>query len=119
MPNDFENTDLLLWLEAQPHEVLDSLQYGVVKMDTNGTVVYYNQCETEITGVLKDTAMHKHFFTEVAPCTNNFMVADKYKNASLDERLQYIFTYVTQPIFVELRLLKAEATHQYMLVKKV
>ena len=47
------------------------------------------------------------------------MVAEKYKLAELDEELDYLFTYVTSPIKVRLRLLKSSAhTHQYLIAQK-
>jgi hypothetical protein len=47
------------------------------------------------------------------------LVAEKFKNAVLDEQVQYIFTYITQPIPVLLRLVKGIGNYQYLLVKKV
>ncbi len=99
---------------------LDKLEFGVVKMDLTGKVLLYNQAESTITGVTPDQATGKHFFTQIAPCTNNFMVALRYDEVPLDEELDYMFTYVTTPIRVRLRLLRASGSaHQYILVKKV
>lgn len=119
MKNEFDSPAILEWLDEQPNETLDSLPYGLVKMNKSGNVLFYNKEEEKITGVKRENTIGKHFFTQVAPCTNNFLVAEKYSNPDLDEQLQYIFTYVTQPISVQLRLLKSEGENQYMLVKKL
>ncbi len=119
MNNEFDSNDILEWLDEQPDEILDNLNFGLVKMSRTGTVVFYNKEEELITGVKRENSIGKHFFTQVAPCTNNFLVAEKYSKATLDEQVQYIFTYVTQPIPVQLRLLKGEGDNQYMLVKKL
>lgn len=117
--SEFSSHELLAWLETQEAAAYDALPYGVVKMNHDGTVVAYNATESAITGVAPENAKGQHFFTQVAPCTNNFMVAEKYKSAELDEELDYLFTYVTQPTKVRLRLLKSAArSHQYLLVQK-
>ncbi len=119
MHNLFSSTDLLAWLEQQPNEIFDELPYGIVKMNLDGVVVYYNKQESAITGVDPEMAKGKNFFVQIAPCTNNFMVAEKYKQTELDESLDYLFTYVTTPTKVKLRLLKSfNYSHQYMLVHK-
>jgi len=99
---------------------LDELPFGVVKMDLTGKVLVYNQAESRIAGVAPEQAIGKHFFSQVAPCTNNFMVASRYEQAPLDEELDYIFTYVITPTRVRLRLLRAtDSSYQYLLVKSV
>ena len=42
MKIDFSSKDLLASLESQSNAFYDELPFGVVKMDANGTVVYYN-----------------------------------------------------------------------------
>jgi photoactive yellow protein len=99
---------------------LDDLAFGVVKMDLTSKVLAYNQAESRIAGVAPQQAIGKHFFSQVAPCTNNFMVASRFDQSPLDEELDYIFTYVTTPTRVRLRLLRAsESAYQYLLVKSI
>jgi photoactive yellow protein len=119
MSKNFDSPDILVWLNEQQDDALDKLNFGIVKMNFTGQVIFYNQEESVIAGVSKENAIGKHFFTQVAPCTNNFLVAEKFKNAVLDEQVQYIFTYITQPIPVLLRLVKGTGDYQYLLVKKV
>ena len=119
MSAEFSSTEIFAWLEKQDEPVYNSLPFGVVQMSSDGTVLAYNKTESEIAGVAPENAKGKHFFTEVAPCTNNFMVAEKYTSPELDEELDYMFTYITQPMKVRLRLLKsASHAHQYLLVQK-
>jgi hypothetical protein len=50
----------------------------------------------------------KHFFEEVAPCMNNFMVAQRFDDEdALDDILPYVLTLRMRPTPVRLRLLKA------------
>lgn len=116
---EFSDATIFNWLENQTENSFNEVPFGVVKMNHKGEVTFYNKHESEITGVEPSTTIGKVFFTQVAPCTNNFMVAEKYKQDELDEELDYLFTYVTTPTKVRLRLLKsAQFAHQYMLVRK-
>lgn len=116
----FAETGLCELLNQESDSGLDELPFGVVKMDLTGTVLAYNQAESRIAGVAPEQAIGKHFFSQVAPCTNNFMVASRYEQAPLDEELDYMFTYVTTPTRVRLRLLRAsESAYQYLLVKNI
>lgn len=119
MSPEFSSVNIIAWLEEQGDQVYNSLPFGLVKMNTDGIIVAYNKAESDIAGVATENAIGKHFFTGVAPCTNNFMVAEKYNSPEVDEELDYMFTYVTQPTKVRLRLLKSAGhSHQYLLVKK-
>lgn len=113
----FDDPQLAQWLDNNPETVFDNLTFGVVKMNYDGQVTYYNKTQSGISGVAPENAKGKHFFTQVAPCTNNFMVSEKYKADKLDETLAYMFTYITQPTPVTLRLIKGNAGNQYLLAK--
>jgi photoactive yellow protein len=119
MEKSFQSPKLAEWLKAKTENDYDQLEFGLVKMDVKGIVTAYNRAESEIAGVKKENAIGKHFFTQIAPCTNNFMVAEKYKDETLDELVPYIFTYITKPTKVTLRLLKDDSGYQYLLVQKV
>ena len=106
------------WLDSHSAENFDSLPFGVVKMDYRGIVISYNQTQSNLSGILKENAIGKHFFTQVAPCTNNFMVSEKYNAQQLDEIMPYMFTYITKPTLVDLRLIKGSKGNQYLLAKK-
>lgn len=109
--NDLDSMDL-----AQ----LDALDFGVVKMDLSGIVTVYNRAESDFSGLTSERVVGRHFFSDVAPCTNNFMVAQKYQdNDELDETIDYVFTLRMTPTPVTLRLLRSVAAEsQYMLVYK-
>lgn len=114
---EFNDPELLPWLETHSEETFDSLPFGVVKMNQEGTITAYSAALSALAGISKENAVGKNFFTQVAPCTNNFMVAEKYKMDSLDESMPYMFTYVTKPTPVLLRLLKGNKGYQYLLAK--
>jgi photoactive yellow protein len=93
----------------------NAAKFGIVKMDHKGTVTDYNDNQATHTGMSKGAVMGKHFFTQVAPCTNNFLVGQKFeKETSLDNKLAYTFTIKMAPTPVNLRLLK-DTSAQYLL----
>lgn len=116
---NFSSPELLDWLEGLTNEQIDQLPFGVVRMTREGIVVAYCKSESHITGIAPEYALGKYYFTQIAPCANNMMVAAKYALPSLDEELDYILTYVCAPVRVRLRLLKSpDSRYQYFLVNR-
>lgn len=113
MPNrlmEFASPDLAAQLLKSAPAELDALPFGVVRMDTKGVVEFYNTFESRLSGMSPETVLGKHFFTEIAPCTNNFMVAERFASEPLlDATIDYVFTYRMAPTKVRLRLLRDEA----------
>jgi photoactive yellow protein len=107
-------------LEPMSQQDMDQLDFGVIRMDRNARIKAYNKFESDLSGKQVEEVLGKDFFQQVAPCTNNFMVAEKYNTeAALDEELDYIFTYLMQPTKVKLRMLCSPGQdHQYLLVQK-
>ena len=97
----------------------DALDFGLVAMDLAGTVLAYNELETQFAGVSARHAVGLVFFTDIAPCTNNYLVSGRFdEEAQLDETIDYVFTVKMRPKVVRLRLLKNERSErQYLAVK--
>jgi photoactive yellow protein len=120
LPVGFASADLFNWLEtAAPHE-LDDLPFGLVAMAHDGTVEHYNLAEARLSGLTPDRVIGRNFFTAVAPCTNNFMVAYRFESEpELDSVVDYVFTFRLAPMKVRLRLLQHHgARHMYLAVDK-
>lgn len=117
---NFDHPDLLTELENATTGALDAADFGVVRMKGDGAVLAYNVYESRLSGLSPEGVAGKNFFTQVAPCTNNFMVAERYQaREALDAMLDYVFTYKMKPTKVRLRLLKrAGAVEQYLAVVK-
>jgi photoactive yellow protein len=115
--NDPRAHDALLNMDA---EALDKLEFGVVGLDSQHITVFYNRHESRLSGLSPERVLGKHFFSEVAPCTNNYLVALRYEEEDeLDECVDYVFTLRMKPRAVELRLLKNGAGKtQYLLVRE-
>ncbi len=119
----FDAPDLWTALEklyVEP-ERYDALDFGLVAMDADGVVTAYNTQESQLAGIPPASALGLNFFTDVAPCTNNYLVAGRFEDAArLDETINYVFTVKMRPTRVRLRLLKDNtASRQYLAVQWV
>lgn len=114
-----EQEDLPTVLDELDADELDELSFGVVRMDRAGRVVAYNRAEAELSGLEPENVTGEDFFVQVAPCTNNFLVAQRYADEdALDELIDYVFTYRMVPTEVRIRMIKRpESPYQYLLVE--
>ncbi len=113
----YDAPDIAATLAAMADHELDALPFGVVEMDRQGTVLRYNATESRASGLPPDRVIGRHFFRDVAPCTDNRLVAERYALDALDETLKYTFSLRMQPVPVTLRMLKpAGSGRMYLLV---
>jgi photoactive yellow protein len=105
-------------------EQLDRLDFGVIGFDADSNVCNYNQTESEAAGLSPSRVLGQPLFTNVAPCLNNFMVAQRFEDAqdedsALDDTIDYVLTLRMRPVKVKLRLLAAPGGKQrYVLVQR-
>jgi photoactive yellow protein len=116
----FDDEDLATVLDGLEAVDLDRLAFGVVRMTHDGRVVAYNSAEADVSGLDPAEVIGQDFFVQVAPCTNNYLIAQRYLDEEqLDEELEYVFTYRMLPTPVRLRLIKRPASeYQYLLVRR-
>jgi len=89
-------------------ERLDEMLFGVIGFKSDAIVTIYNATESRNAGLRPQRVLGKHFFGEVAPCMNNFMVAQRFEDEDvLDDIVPYVLTLRMRPTPVRLRLLKA------------
>jgi photoactive yellow protein len=120
----FSAPDLCTRLEQLDADALDALDFGVIGFGADTTVTRYNRLESEAAGLTPSRVVGQPLFTNVAPCLNNFMVAQRFEDAedgatSLDETIDYVLTLRMRPVKVALRLLAApDAATRYVLVQR-
>jgi len=116
----FESADVYDELLAASDVELGDVDFGVIGLGHDHRVVFYNRAESALSGLSAERVIGRHFFTEVAPCTNNFMVAHRFETEeSLDATIDYVFTLRMKPTPVRLRLLRrAVASRQFLLVQR-
>jgi len=107
-------------LESLSPDELDALPFGVVGMAASGETEIYNATESRIAGLRPARVLGKPFFTEVAPCMNNNLVAHRFDNEpELDATINYVLTLRMKVTPARLRLLRSgSARRHYLLVQR-
>ncbi|HEX5341653.1 MAG TPA: phosphonate transporter [Duganella sp.] len=122
---DFEQPGLAALLADMDEAALDALQFGVIGFDAEDRVRRYNAFESQAAGLRPERVLDQNLFTVVAPCMNNFMVAQRFHDArtdgvALDDTINYVLTLRMRPTKVKLRLLAAPgAALSYVLVQRL
>jgi photoactive yellow protein len=115
----FDQPNLLSALCAANASAYDQAGFGIVAMGLDSVVTSYNRWESQLSGLRPEDVVGRHFFTEVAPCTNNYMVALRYEQTDLDVAVDYVFSYRLRPVSVRLRLLKStQQGRQFLAVER-
>ena len=122
-PN-FDAPNLAQVLDASSQEQIDQLDFGVIGFDADANVQRYNAFESQAAGLSPQRVLGEPLFTNVAPCLNNFMVAQRFEDVladggELDDTIDYVLTLRMRPIKVKLRLLAgADSGIRYVLVQR-
>jgi photoactive yellow protein len=118
----FEDDDLGAKLRHADDDQLDNAPFGIIKVDDDGTVEFFNQYESELSGMDPDEVTGRNFFTQVAPCTNNRLFRGRFKKGvrrgELDETFTYTYTYKMRPTLVDVHLFRDEAGNNWITVQK-
>ncbi len=120
----FATPALLAHLDHCSDDELDSLDFGVIGFDADGSVRRYNRFESQAAGLSTPRVVGHALFTVVAPCMNNYLVAQRFDDAqaggmALDATIDYVLTLRMRPVKVRLRLLASPGSAQrYVLVQR-
>ena len=120
----FDQPGLDAHLAALSAEALDALDFGVIGFDQETVVCRYNEFESKAAGLRPQRVIGQPLFTAVAPCMNNFLVAQRFEDALesgaiLDDTIDYVLTLRMRPIKVALRLLAAPGSAmRYVLIRR-
>lgn len=118
----FQGDDLDAKLDVAGPNDLNRADFGVIKIDDDGEILFFNKYESELSGVDPDEAVGKNFFTEIAPCTNNRLFRGRFKKGlrrnSLDETFTYTYTYRMRPTLVTIHLYRDERNDNWIMVQK-
>jgi photoactive yellow protein len=107
-------------LAAATDAEIDALDFGVIKLDRDGKVLADNAHEQVATGLIREHVIDRPFFSEIGPCMNNALVAERLiRKDELDVTLDYLFTLHMKPSPAWLRLLKsASLAVRFVLVQR-
>ena len=93
-------------------EQLNKLEFGVIGFDDEGIVKVYNAYESKMTGLSFESVIDADLFSMVAPCMNNFLVAQKFEDVidekvELDEIMDFVLTLKMKTTRFKLRLISS------------
>ena len=118
----FEHDDLHNALANISDEEVNELVFGAVELDSEGTILSYNQAESELTGRQPDDVIGKNFFEEVAPCTRSDEFSGRFfegvKTGEFNATFEYVFDYEMEPTKVRIIMIKSIARKSYWLLIK-
>jgi photoactive yellow protein len=119
---NFENDEVGEALHQMSESKLDGADFGIVRVDDEGIVEFYNQYESNLAGIDPEDAVGRNFFTDLAPCSNNQLFWGRFKKGvrkgEMDERFTYTFTYKMRPTLVDVRLYRDEANNNWVMIHK-
>lgn len=109
---NFDTPRLGQALSQSSTEQLNALDFGVIGFNNEGLVKVYNAYESKMTGLSYLSVIDADLFNAVAPCMNNFLVAQKFEDAAhvkaeLDEIMDFVLTLKMKPTRVKLRLISS------------
>ena len=118
-PLDFARSSIRE-IDGAAASTLDGLPFGVIGFGPDGHVETYSAAESRMAGLTPERVMGKHVFTAVAPCMNNYLVAQRFEDEiELDATIDYVLTLRMRATPVKLRLLKgADARMRYLLIQR-
>jgi photoactive yellow protein len=104
-------------------EELDRLPFGVIQVDTAGKVLAYNATEARLAGREPSKVIGRHFFTEIAPCTNVPSFAARFhrgiERGQLRDVFPFTFPFPTGPVLVTVTLMyEPNADHAWIFVDR-
>ena len=109
-------------LRHASEEELNEAPFGIIRLDDEGVVRFYNRYESELSGIAPSTAVGQNFFTQLAPCSNNQLFQGRFEEGvrhdQLDERFTYTFTYKMRPTLVDVRVYRDDAGQNWVLIHK-
>lgn len=118
----FQDDELDAKLDDASEEGLDRADFGIIKIDDEGQILFFNQYESDLSGVDPEDAVGKNFFTEIAPCTNNRLFRGRFKKGlrknHLDETFTYTYTYRMRPTLVNIHLYRDTRGDNWIMVHK-
>jgi photoactive yellow protein len=100
---------------------LDSLPFGLIEIDPDGTVLRYNSTERALSGKSVDDVIGRNFFAEVAPCTRvrefQGRVAPFLASNSEPETFRFSFPFPTGTVNVTIAFVRTGHGTVFVMVK--
>lgn len=119
---EFESPNVGEQLKEVPEETLNAADFGIIRLDDDGVVQFFNEYESNLSGVAPEDALGQNYFNELAPCSNNRVFYGRFRDGlnkgEMDEHFTYTFTYKMRPTLVDVHLYRDDAGNNWIMVRK-
>jgi photoactive yellow protein len=85
--------DTVYGADALSAAELDALPYGMIQLDSRGTILRYSSAETRLSGLTADECVGRNFFEQVAPCTHVHEFYGRFREGVQAQQLDAVFTF--------------------------
>lgn len=118
----FERDDLQNAMANISDEDVNKLMYGAVELDSEGTILRYNEAESELTGRRPEDVIGRNFFNDVAPCTRTDEFSGRFfegvRTGEFNAVFEYVFDHEMEPTKVRIMMIKSITKETYWLLIK-
>lgn len=80
-------------IDSMTENELDQLPHGAIQLTTDGRVLKFNAYESRLANLSKEGVIGKHFFKEVAPCTDVQEFYGRFRTGVAEKNLHIHFRY--------------------------
>lgn len=113
-PGSFVPPELFSNLGSLTRADIDACDFGIIKLDDSGKVLMVNRYQSELGCVPVPNFENKHYFTQIAPCTNNGLFYGSFRKGiaanSLNMTFPYTFTFKLKPTNVRVHMYRCPST---------
>lgn len=107
-------TEVLFSADAFTVAQLDALPFGAIQLDREGVILRFNEYEANLSNRRASKTIGRHFFREVAPCTNvqefHGRFVDGLEKQELNVSFDYRFEFKQAPRDVRVTLFYSAPT---------
>lgn len=101
-------------VDSMTETQLDQLPHGAIQLSTDGTVLKFNEYESQLSNLRKEKVIGKNFFKQVAPCTDVQEFYGRFREGArakkLHENFRYHFAFKQNPRDVTVTLFYSPIT---------
>ena len=92
-PDTAPARDVLYSADTLSAAELDALPYGMIQLDSRGSILRYSSAETRLSGLTADECVGRSFFDEIAPCTHVQEFYGRFLRGVQEQQLDAVFTF--------------------------
>lgn len=101
-------------IDSLSNQELDELPCGAIQLDAEGNILKFNDYESKLAQLNKDSVIGKNFFKDIAPCTDvqdfHGRFKEGVKKKELNTKFRYHFAFKQNPRNVLVNLFYSDIT---------